>query len=84
MTTVKAVMRVLGSAACVAVVLPGAASAGRLGQDSGAPAYETVLQRYCITCHNQRLQTANLVLDTAGLDRIGDDAELWEKVLRKL
>ncbi len=77
-------MRVVGSAACVALVLQGAASAGRLGQDSGAPAYETVLQRYCVTCHNQRLQTADLVLDTAGLDRIGDDAELWEKVLRKL
>lgn len=80
----KTVMRVLGSAASVALALPGVASAGEVGQSSGAPAHENVLRRYCVACHNQRLQTANLALDSVDLDRVGDDAELWEKVLRKL
>ena len=80
----KTVMRVLGSAACVALALPGVASAGEAGQSSGASAHENVLRRYCVACHNQRLQTANLALDSVDLDRVGDDAELWEKVLRKL
>ena len=40
--------------------------------------------KYCVTCHNQRLRTAGLTLDTMNLDQVGDKAETWEKVLRKL
>ena len=47
------------------------------------PARE-VLERYCITCHNQRLKTAGLALDTMDLAKVGDSAEVWEKVVRKL
>ena len=43
-----------------------------------------MLDKYCVTCHNQRLRTAGLTLDTMNLDRVGDKAETWEKVLRKL
>jgi cytochrome c5 len=43
-----------------------------------------LLDRYCVTCHNQRLRTANLTLDTADLNDIGGNAQLWEKVLGKL
>src|ERR1700730_17901327 len=43
-----------------------------------------MLDKYCVTCHNQRLKTAGLTLDTLNLDRISDNAETWEKVLRKL
>jgi len=43
-----------------------------------------MLDKYCVTCHNQRLRTASLTLDTMNLDRVGDNAETWEKVLRKL
>jgi hypothetical protein len=43
-----------------------------------------MLDKYCVTCHNQRLRTAGLTLDTMNLDRVGDNAETWEKVLRKL
>ena len=44
----------------------------------------TLLDRYCVTCHNERLQTANLTLDAVDLARIGDHAEALEKVVRKL
>ncbi len=43
-----------------------------------------VLDQYCVTCHNQRLKTAGLMLDQAGIDHAGASAEIFEKVLRKL
>src|SRR5438105_3337535 len=43
-----------------------------------------VLDKYCVTCHNQRLKTGGLTLDNVNLDRVADNAETWEKVLRKL
>ena len=54
-------------------------------RDSGsASIYQAVLNRYCVTCHSDRLRTGNLTLDTVTVDSIGDHAELWEKVLQKL
>jgi mono/diheme cytochrome c family protein len=43
-----------------------------------------LIDTYCVTCHNSRLKTANVILDTADLAHPGVDAELWEKVVRKL
>ncbi len=52
---------------------------------SQSPAeFQPVLNKYCITCHNQRLLTGGLALDTADLTKVADDAQLWEKVVRKL
>ena len=42
----------------------------------------TLLHQYCITCHNQRLKTAGLTLDTLDVTRVGAGAAVWEKVLR--
>ena len=42
------------------------------------PARELVA-KYCVSCHNQKLRTANLVLDDAS-----NSAEAWEKVIVKL
>src|SRR5262245_56961982 len=39
-----------------------------------------LLKTYCVTCHNSRLKTAGLQLDTLDLARIGDHAARWEKV----
>ena len=39
---------------------------------------------YCITCHNDRLQTAGLSLDRLDLADVGGNAEILEKVVRKL
>ena len=49
-----------------------------------ASKYRVVLDKYCVTCHNGRLRTAGLELDTVGLSNLGQHAELWEKVVRKL
>jgi hypothetical protein len=42
------------------------------------------LNRYCVTCHNERLRTANLLLDQADIENPSAGAEVWEKVVRKL
>ncbi len=43
-----------------------------------------MLDKYCVTCHNDRLKTAGLMLDRADVDHAGSGAQTWEKVLRKL
>ena len=51
---------------------------------SGGSTYRAVLDRYCVTCHNERLLTGNLSLDTVDVGHVGDNAAVWEKVLQKL
>jgi len=43
-----------------------------------------VVKRYCVSCHNQRLKTGGLTLDLMDVDRVGEHAASWEKVVRKL
>jgi cytochrome c5 len=43
-----------------------------------------VVNKYCVTCHNERLRTAGLTLEKADMADVGSDAALWEKVLSKL
>ena len=42
------------------------------------------LTTYCITCHNQRLKTGGLALDTLDVENVGKDAEVWERAVVKL
>jgi Protein of unknown function (DUF1592)/Protein of unknown function (DUF1588)/Protein of unknown function (DUF1587)/Protein of unknown function (DUF1585)/Protein of unknown function (DUF1595)/Planctomycete cytochrome C len=49
-----------------------------------ASTYRATLDHYCVTCHNQRLKTAGLTLDTVDLAQVPAQAEVWEKVVRKL
>ena len=49
-----------------------------------APAAKAVLDTYCISCHNQRLRTAGLALDSLDVTRPGENPEAWEKVIAKL
>jgi len=43
-----------------------------------------LVDRYCVTCHNERLKTADLRLDRLDVDNPGAGAEVWEKVVRKV
>src|SRR6266853_496360 len=47
-------------------------------------AQRAVIDQYCVTCHNQKLKTAGVMLDQADLAHVGDNAEMWEKVVRRL
>lgn len=73
---------------------PGALQGARSGpaapaaavQDPPASPADTAASftKYCATCHNDRVKTAGLSIDPAGLARPGEQAETWEKVLRQL
>jgi hypothetical protein len=54
------------------------------GSVFGDPSYRPVIDKYCVTCHNQRLKTAGLTLDTMDLGKVPAQAEVWEKVINKL
>ena len=46
-----------------------------------------LLDRYCVTCHNDRTLTAEMSLQGLDLQHVGENArevELWETVVRKL
>ena len=68
----------------VLAVPDGARAAGEQSGPDEATAAQALLDRYCVTCHNARLRTADLALDGAGLADVGGHADLWERVLRKL
>src|ERR1700721_543035 len=54
------------------------------GPGQAAPSSRGVINRYCFGCHNQRLHTAELALDTLDPGQAGSHAEVWEKVALKL
>src|SRR6185312_1984739 len=43
-----------------------------------------LLDKYCVTCHSQKLKTGGVSLEKLDTAHVGDDAETWEKVVRKL
>ena len=47
-------------------------------------AQRALIDKYCVTCHNQRVKTAGLALDTADLANVPAQSDIWEKVIRKL
>jgi cytochrome c5 len=49
-----------------------------------ATAQRGLLDQYCVTCHNAKLKTANLLLDELDIAHLGEHAEVGEKVVRKL
>jgi len=50
---------------------------------SASPAAE-LIAKYCLTCHNEKLKTAGLLLDRADAEHVSNAAETWEKVIAKL
>jgi Protein of unknown function (DUF1592)/Protein of unknown function (DUF1588)/Protein of unknown function (DUF1587)/Protein of unknown function (DUF1585)/Protein of unknown function (DUF1595) len=43
-----------------------------------------LVDKYCVTCHNQRVKTAGLMLDVLDLSDPASGAQTWEKVIRKV
>src|SRR5262245_13427524 len=48
------------------------------------PSPRALIDQYCVSCHNQRLNTAGLALDKLDPTHVEENAESWEKVVRKL
>ncbi len=51
---------------------------------AGSTGGRALLDKYCVTCHNQRAKTANLTFDLMDLSHISNDAAIWERAVRKL
>jgi hypothetical protein len=54
-----------------------------LGQTAPAPP-RALIDKYCVTCHNDRAKTGGLTLETIDMANAPANAETWEKVIRKL
>ncbi|HEY1305988.1 MAG TPA: DUF1592 domain-containing protein [Vicinamibacterales bacterium] len=59
----------------------GAASVGAAFRQ---PADQALVEKYCVTCHNDRTKTGNLTLTGLDVAQPGEHAETWEKVVRKV
>jgi mono/diheme cytochrome c family protein len=46
--------------------------------------HRALLNTYCVGCHNTRVKTGGLALDGLDLQTAANDAQIWEKALRKL
>src|ERR1700730_12791658 len=55
---------------------------------AGAPlppaVHRDLVHRYCVSCHDDRLKRGGLALDTIANHEVGENPEVWEKVLRKI
>ena len=63
---------------------PTSAPGGATVDKTNAAAPRAVLDKYCVSCHNARLKTGGLALDQLDLSRLGEHAEVAEKVALKL
>ncbi len=75
-------IRLFGNALFAAAILT--AGASYLRADPPPATYRAVLNKYCVTCHNEKLKTGGLMLDRMDVDKVPEGAETWEKVIRKL
>jgi len=49
-----------------------------------ASTQRALIDQYCVGCHNSKTKTANLMLDQLDLAKLGEHADIGEKVVRKL
>src|SRR5262245_4352108 len=77
-------MRFPGPVSFLAAAIVGLAVVPGDAQQAAAPPKPALLNQYCITCHNQRLKTAGLLLDSMDFEHVEKDAAAWEKVVRKV
>jgi hypothetical protein len=77
-------MRTLLLAAFAACVLSAAPQQATKEAPAAANPNKALVDRYCVTCHNQRLKTAKLALDVLDFAHPEKDALTWERAIRKL
>ena len=70
-------------AAGLALAWVGLAHPGAADAQARSPE-QSLVNRYCLGCHNDRALQGGLSLEAAPLDNIAGHAEVWERVVRKL
>ncbi|HET9834013.1 MAG TPA: DUF1592 domain-containing protein [Vicinamibacterales bacterium] len=69
-----------------ALLLALCAAPGLAAQQASAPAadHHAVINKYCVTCHNDRTKTGGLSLDNMDYGDVAKGAAVWEKSVKKL
>jgi mono/diheme cytochrome c family protein len=81
---------VLAAAAVLLVVMAAQGQVQGQGQAQGrAPGQvqgqaQSVVDRYCVTCHNPRMKAGGLSLDALPVANAAHEPQTWEKVIRKV
>ena len=57
---------------------------GQTPAATGPDSHRAMLNTYCVGCHNTRLRSGGIAFDALDLQAAADDAQSWEKALRKL
>jgi hypothetical protein len=71
--------------AILAVPAPGSSPQAQSPQPpASSPDATAVINKYCISCHSERLRTGGVVLQGVDATNPGANAELWERVVAKL
>ncbi len=71
-------------------ILAGSIGVGGSQQQSASPSTPAVsperaaVKQYCVGCHNSKVKTGGLALDTSGVENVDRHPEIWEKVVRRL
>jgi len=71
----------IGGAAAFHAVAPSRAQRANALDRS---AQRALIEDHCVACHNRKSKTAGVSLEDIGFSNIGNNAEVWEKVLRKV
>ncbi|MEO8097613.1 MAG: DUF1592 domain-containing protein [Acidobacteriota bacterium] len=78
---------IFATAVVIAIAVPATLQTRAQGPSPAGKAFDpqrALITNYCVTCHNTSLKTGGLALEGLNLQAAADDAEIWEKVLRKL
>src|SRR4051794_7395399 len=51
---------------------------------TGDASYAGLVDKHCVSCHNDKSKTAGLSLQSLSIAAVPDHADVWEKVLRKI
>jgi hypothetical protein len=62
----------------------GDAAAKSANPAPAASGQRQLLDKYCVTCHNDKAKTGGLSLSGADVSKPEASADLWEKVVRKM
>src|SRR5512138_2229620 len=76
--------RFLYACAVLALMSSPALSQTRAPEAAVPNPHQAMLNTYCVGCHNSRAKIGGLALDGLNLQAAADNAEIWEKALRKL
>src|SRR5215510_9437799 len=66
------------------VFIPGGILLISAGFAFGQNTPRATIDRYCVTCHNDKARTGGLSLQKLDPEHVGQNTETWEKVVRKL